>query len=61
MAERLGERARYAEIPGNHFMTLLNGDNIRQLVMENLDFLLWKDGREKGALPDESGVRVFSR
>ena len=40
MAERLGERARYAEVPGNHFMILFDGDQIRQLVMDNLPFLL---------------------
>jgi pimeloyl-ACP methyl ester carboxylesterase len=40
MAGRLGDRAEYAEIPGNHLMLLVNGDNIRQAVLDHLDFLL---------------------
>ena len=40
MAGRLGERARYAEIPGNHLSLLVAGDSIQQIVRDNLDFLL---------------------
>ena len=40
MAQRLGERARYTEIPGNHLTLLVNGDKIMQAVIDNLDFLL---------------------
>lgn len=40
MAQRLGSRARYVELPGDHFMTLFSGDSIRELITENLDFLL---------------------
>jgi pimeloyl-ACP methyl ester carboxylesterase len=40
MYERLGERAQYAEIPGNHLTLLVNGDKIRQAVVDHLDFLL---------------------
>lgn len=40
MAERLGARARYAEVPGGHFDMLKNVDRARQIVTEQLDFLL---------------------
>ncbi|HVP11315.1 MAG TPA: alpha/beta hydrolase [Phycisphaerae bacterium] len=40
MADRLGDRAQYAQIPGNHLMLLANGGNIRQEVLNHLDFLL---------------------
>jgi len=40
MAERLGERARHAVIPGNHFTLLVAGESIRQAIGEHLGFLL---------------------
>ncbi len=40
MAERLGERARRAVIPGNHFTLLVAGESIRQAIDEHLGFLL---------------------
>jgi len=40
MADRLGDRAQYTEIPGNHMTLLVNGDKIRQAVVDHLDFLL---------------------
>lgn len=39
MADRLGDRALYTEIPGNHMTLLVNGDKIRQAVVDHLDFL----------------------
>jgi pimeloyl-ACP methyl ester carboxylesterase len=39
MAQRLGDRAQYAEIPGNHFMLLVNGGLVLQVVENHLDFL----------------------
>ena len=43
LAGRLGERARYAEIPGNHLTLLVAGDSIQQIVRDNLDFLLHRE------------------
>ncbi len=40
MAARLGDRARYFEFEGNHFITAYAGPEIRQMIMDNLDFLL---------------------
>ena len=39
-AQRLGDRAQYAEIPGNHFMLLENGDMLLQAINDHLGFLL---------------------
>ena len=50
MAGRLGERARFVEIPGDHFVLLAAGDNIRQIVLDNLDFLLLRESEQKGAM-----------
>lgn len=49
MADRLGERARYAEFPGSHMTVLLNGASVRQIISEQLDFLLYRDGAAKSA------------
>lgn len=40
LADRLGDRAEYTEIPGNHMTLLVNGDKVRQAVVDHLDFLL---------------------
>jgi hypothetical protein len=50
MAGRLGERARFIEIPGDHFVLLAAGDDIRQIILDNLDFLLLRESDQKGAM-----------
>lgn len=40
MATRLGDRARYIELEGDHFVTAYAGSEILELIVEHLDFLL---------------------
>jgi pimeloyl-ACP methyl ester carboxylesterase len=46
MMGRLGDRAKFAELPGNHFDLINDAELIRQAVTDNLDFLLHRDGGE---------------